>query len=314
MKTCFLFPGQGAQYSGMGKDLWEGSATVRELFQKASDAAQMDLKKLLFEATAEELQATDKTQPAITLMSLSASAVLKENGISMDGCAGFSLGEYAALCEAGVIRLEDLFPIVKLRGSLMEKAARALDSSGGPAGMTAILGLPAEKLVAAIESAGIPGVFVANRNSPVQVVLSGTGPGLAKAEELLKGLGARRIVRLKVSAPFHCPLMEEARKAFAEGLAGYAFSDPRSPVYSNVIAGPISSGAQARELCVRHIVSPVMWVEEQQRLLGDGFARFLEAGPGTVLCGLMRALKPEAACMPAGRMEDIGKLRAGETQ
>jgi len=216
----------------------------------------------------------------------------------------------AALCEAGVIGVEDLFPIVKLRGSVMEKAARSLDASGGPAGMAAVLGMPAEKVVSAIESAGIEGVFIANRNSPVQVVLSGTSAGLAKAEELLKAQGARRIVRLKVSAPFHCPLLEDARKAFAEGLASCTFSDPRSPVYSNVTAGLITSGAMARELCVKHIVSPVMWVEEQQRLLADGYERFLEVGPGTVLGGLMRALKPDALCAPAGKMEDIAKLRA----
>ncbi len=145
MKMCFLFPGQGAQYPGMARDLWESSARVKDLFQAASDALGMDMKKLLFDSTEEDLKGTDKTQVAMTLASLCSSAVIRERGIVPEACAGFSLGEYAALCDAGVLRVEDVFPIVRIRGQLMEKAARGLDSADGSPGMAAVLGLPAAK-------------------------------------------------------------------------------------------------------------------------------------------------------------------------
>ena len=307
MKTCFLFPGQGAQYPGMAKDLWEASHLVRELFQKASDASGMDAKKLLFDSTAEELKATDRTQVAITLANLCSSAALREKGVRMEGCAGFSLGEYAALSEAGVIRLEDVFPIVKARGELMEKAARTLDSGAGAPGMAAVLGIPAEKAASTIEALAGSEAYIANQNSPAQVVVSGTAAGLAIAEQALKAAGARRFVRLQVSGPFHCPLMTEARAAFDEALRSYTFSDPLIPVYSNVTGTLIRTGAEAMELCGRQLVSMVRWVSVEESLLADGYNSFLEAGPGTVLAGLLRGLRPEARCAAAGTLEGIAK-------
>ncbi len=291
-------------------DLWERSPSVRGLFERASEAAGMDMKGLLSGATAEELQATDKAQPAITLVNLSASAVLREMGVAMDGCAGFSLGEYAALCEAGIIRLEDLFPIVQTRGRLMEEVARALDADSGKPGMAAVLGLHPETVAAIVEPLAKAGAYLANYNSPGQVVLSGTAEGLAKAETALKEAGAKRFIRLKVSGPFHCPLMEKASKGFADELGRYSFSDPRTAVYSNVTGGVIRSGAEAKQLCVRQIVSMVRWVTVEESLFADGFDRFVEAGPGTVLAGLMRALRPEARCAPAGKREEIAAVSA----
>jgi len=307
MKTCFLFPGQGAQYPGMAKDLWEASRKVKDLFKRASEASGMDAEKLLFESSEEELKATDKTQVAITLASLCSSAVLKEKGMGPQGYAGFSLGEYAALCEAGVIRLEDVFPIVKIRGALMEKAARSLDSHAGAPGMAAVLGIPAEKVAATVEGLAASPVYLSNHNSPSQVVVSGTSAGLEKAEEALRAAGARRFVRLSVSGPFHSPLMSEARKAFDEALAPYAFSDPAVPVYSNVTGKVIRSGSEAKELCGSQLVSTVRWVAVEEALFADGFDRFLEAGPGTVLTGLMRALRPDARCEQAGTIMSIAK-------
>jgi [acyl-carrier-protein] S-malonyltransferase len=307
MKTCFLFPGQGAQYPGMAKDLWEESQSVRDLFKKASEASAMDVEKLLFESTAEQLKATDKTQVAITLASLCSSLALREKGVLMEGCAGFSLGEYAALCEAGVIRFEDVFSIVKIRGDLMEKAARALDSSGGAPGMAAVLGISAEKAAEALLPLADSGVHLANYNSPTQVVVSGTAEGLAKAEAALKAAGAKRCVRLQVSGPFHSPLMERARTAFDEALRPFVFSDPRISVYSNVTGAVIRTGSEARQLCARQLVSTVRWVSVEEALLKDGFKRFFEAGPGTVLAGLMRAWHPEVSCVPAGTLEGIRK-------
>jgi [acyl-carrier-protein] S-malonyltransferase len=266
------------------------------------------MRALLSQSTAEQLQVTDKAQPAITLVNLAASAALREAGIAMAGCAGFSLGEYAALCEAGVIRLEDLFPIVKVRGRLMEQASRSADSEAGPAGMAAVLGLAPEKVAAVVEPLAGDGVFLANYNSPGQVVLSGTAAGLAKSELVLKAAGAKRVIRLKVSGPFHCPLMQGAAKEFAAALAGFTFSEPRAAVYSNVTGGAIRPAAEAKDLCVRQVVSMVRWVTVEESLLADGFDVFYEAGPGSVLSGLMRALRPDVPCAAAGRTEDIAKL------
>lgn len=309
MKTCFLFPGQGAQYPGMGRDLWESSARVKDLFRAAAETTGMDVQKLLFEGTEEELKATDKTQVAVTLVNVAAAAVLEEKGVHADGFAGFSLGEYAALYQAGVLRLEDLFPIVKARGELMEKAARGLDEPGkAPAGMAAVLGLGYAEAVKALESLQGEKIYLANYSSPQQVVLGGTGEAIQKAQEVFKAAGARRYVVLKVSAPFHTPLLEQARAELEQVLAGYRFADPSKPVYSNVSGRRVGSGDEARRLCVQQAVSTVRWVDEETSLVADGFQRCLEAGPGSVLAGLWKAFSGEVPCLAAGKLEDIDKL------
>ena len=312
MKTCFLFPGQGAQYPGMGKDLWEASDGVKELFEQASEACGMDLQRLLFEGTEEELKATDKTQIAVTLVNVAASRVCQERGTLPEGFAGFSLGEYSALYEAGVLQLRDLFPIVKARGELMEKASRALDTGGeAQAGMAAVLGMSfpeASKVLDALEGQG---VYLANYSSPQQIVLAGTAAGLQKAEGAFKEAGCRRFVTLRVSGPFHSPLLEEARRGLEQVLAGYRFADPVKPVYSNVSGKRVGSGDEARAYCVRQVVSTVLWVDEEQSLLDDGFDRFLEVGPGSVLAGLWKSFSKEIPCLAAGKLEDINKLGEG---
>jgi len=198
----------------MAKDLWESSPEVKDLFALASESTSMDLRRLLFEGSEEELKATDNTQVAVTLASVAASLVCKQKGIDPEGFAGFSLGEYSALYEAGVLALEDLFPIVKIRGQLMEKAARALDKpdSEGRAGMAAVLGLDFAKAQEVLGTLAGKQVFLANYSSPAQIVLGGTAEGLAEAESAFKESGARRYVVLRVSAPFHTPLLEQARK------------------------------------------------------------------------------------------------------
>jgi [acyl-carrier-protein] S-malonyltransferase len=294
----------------MGKDLWDSSQGVRDLFRGASEAAGMDMEKLMFEGTAEDLQATDKTQVAVTLANLAAAGILREKGIGIDGCAGFSLGEYAALYTAGVIRLQDLFPIVQLRGELMERASRGLDSPMGKPGMAAVLGLSSDLVDSTVGPLSSVGVYTANHNSPSQMVLSGTQEGLAQAETALKTAGAKRVIRLKVSGPFHSPLLAEAASAFSKALEGYEFSDPRLPVFSNVTGRRIGSGTEARELCGRQIISMVRWVTVEESLLSEGFERFVEAGPGSVLTGLFKALKPDVSCVTAGKVEDIDKFVA----
>ncbi len=307
---CFLFPGQGAQYPGMAKDLWEASDRVKELFARASDITRIDLKRLIFEGSEEELKASDKTQIAVTLTNLSASTVLNEEGLEPDGFAGFSLGEYSALYGAGVIKLADLFPIVKLRGELMERASRRADTEAGRAGMAAVIGLTYDQALAVLDRLGDEEVYLANHTSPVQVVVSGTASGLEKAEAQFEEAGAKRFVRLRVSGPFHSPLISEARDGLRDALAAYAFSDPVKPVYANATGKLVTSGQEAKELCTRQIVSTVRWVVEEQSLLADGFTRLLEVGPGRVLCGLWKAFNQEYQCLPAGKLAEIRALVA----
>lgn len=305
MKRCFLFPGQGSQYPGMAKDFYDAGAQVRELFELASDAVQMDLKTLLFEGTEEELKQTDNTQVAITLASLAARRFLAEAGIVSDGAAGFSLGEYSALADTGVLDEGDVMALVKIRGRVMQDAATGLSGGGEGPGMAAVIGLSFEDV-----AAGLSGLdaFPANYNAPTQTVISGTHAALNKAEEVLKERGARRVIRLKVSAPFHCPLMEEAKTAFTEAVYNFTFRDPVKPLYSNVTGGTISSGDDARKLCLDQIISPVLWVKEEEAILADDYDQCLEVGPGKVLAGLWKSASRDVPCLPAGTLEDVNAL------
>jgi [acyl-carrier-protein] S-malonyltransferase len=268
----------------------------------------MDLKSLLFEASEEELKATDKTQVAVTLANAAASLACRERGLQPAGFAGFSLGEYTALYEAGVLRLEDLFPVVKTRGLLMEKASRAADTAGGRAGMAAVIGRGYAQAVKALEAFQPSQVCLANYSSPSQVVLSGTAEGLSAAEAAFKAAGAKRFIVLKVSGPFHSPLLEQARRGLEEALAKVPFADPKQPVYSNVTGKRISSGEEARRLCVQQVVSTVRWVDEETSILADGFQRCLEVGPGTVLGGLWKAFSRDVPCLPAGKQAEIAAI------
>lgn len=308
MKTCFLFPGQGAQYPGMAKDLYDASAVVRRLFTVASDLTGKDLNRLLFEGSEDELRVTDNTQIAVTLVNCAASVMLREKGVNADGCAGFSLGEYAALWEAGVLREEELFPIVKLRGELMEKASRGADTKAGPSGMAAVIGLPYEEALGVLESLKDDNVYLANYSSPIQVVIAGTAAGLSKAQGLFEEAGAMKYVVLKVSGPFHSPLLKEARKGLEEALSAYTFRDPIKPVYANVTGKRIGSGNEARKLCVEQVVTTVRWVTEEGSILADGYERILETGPGNVLSGLWKSFNKDLRCKPAGTLPDIVKL------
>lgn len=296
----------------MGRDLWDASAGVKELFRSASEATGIDLEALLFRGSEAELQATNRTQLAVTLVNAAVARVLAERGVAAHGYAGFSVGEYAALAAAGVIAHEDLFRIVQARGELMEQASRGADTAGGPAGMAAVIGLAPEAVSAALQEAG-EGVYAANFSSPRQVVLAGTVEGLARAEAACAAAGARRFVRLKVSGPFHSPLIERARERFAEVVANFEFRDPTAPVYANVTGGLVASGAEARRLCVEQIVSGVQWVTEIQSLLAAGYGRFLETGPGSVLTGLLRGFDTGGVeCAPVGTMEQVeAAARAG---
>ncbi len=308
MANCFLYPGQGAQYPGMGKDLWENSDEVKKLFKTASENTSMDLEKLLFEGSAEDLKATDKTQLAITLVNVASALVLKEKGIESDIAAGFSLGEVSALWDAGIISSEDLFPLVKARGKIMEKVSRSLDTPEGSPGMAAVIGMDYDKIDSIIKGENLAGLYIANYNSPVQIVLSGTDSALNAAEGIFKEQGARRFIRLKVSGPFHCPLMKDAEDEYKDVLAGYKFNAPVKKVFSNVTGEEIKSGKEAKQLCSKQLTSGVLWVKEEKALLDLGINKCLEVGPGAVLAGLWKAVSGDLKCQPAGTIENITNI------
>ncbi|MDA3811997.1 MAG: ACP S-malonyltransferase [Spirochaetaceae bacterium] len=307
MKTCFLFPGQGAQYPGMGKDLWENSEIVKDLFKTVSAISGKDMESLLFEGSEEDLKATDNTQLAVTLVNVSTSLVLKEKGIEPQGCAGHSLGEYSALWQAGVLSTEDLFKIVKIRGDVMEKACRSLDSPEGRPGMAAVVGLSSDDVKAAL--AKVPGsLYMANDNSPIQTVIAGEGKALEAAEAIMDEAGAMKYVVLKVAGPFHSPMMESARVEFEEKIKDFIFNDPQLPVYSNVTGKIIKSGDEAKKLTGQQIISPVLWVSEETSILNDSYERVLETGPGMVLRGLWKSFNRAQKCIPVGKYDAIEAL------
>jgi [acyl-carrier-protein] S-malonyltransferase len=287
-KAAFLFPGQGSQVPGMALDYYEQSAAVRELFDLSSAVMERDMKKLIADSTAEELKRTDVAQPALTLANLATAAFLAERGIFPAAAAGHSLGEYAALCVAGVIGREDCFKLVKERGRLMHEAKAPAGS-----GMSAVLGLPPEKvesLVAEWTAEGLSGLYAANFNSPRQTVVSGTAAALEEAEKRFKEAGAKRVLRLMVAGPFHSPMMSEAAERFGETLEAAVWNDPKIPFFSNVTGKSADRGVQAKELALKQITSPVRWTDEEAAIsaLAEGgvINAVLESGPGKVLQGL----------------------------
>ncbi|MBU0927338.1 MAG: ACP S-malonyltransferase [Spirochaetes bacterium] len=304
MKTCILFPGQGAQSIGMGKDLYDAEPEVRRLFEEASDASSTDLAALIFSGTEDELKQTRNAQLALALIDTAAAAALRNRGVVADGAAGFSLGEWAALCEAGVVPFAEMIRLVAERGRLMDEAGRR---SGGSS-MSAVLGLEPKAIEAALAAAGVKDAWIANYNAPGQSVLSGTEAGLASAEEAVKAAGAKRAIRLKVSGAFHSPIMRYAYDGFKELLCDVAFADPRIAFYSNVTGGRVDSGEELRSLAAEQIISPVRWIDEEQAILADGYDRLVEAGPGSVLAGLWKSAGSEIGVSPAGTAAQIAAL------
>ncbi len=307
MKTCFLYPGQGAQYPEMGKDLWEKYSGVKELFTAASDITGLDCEKLLFEGDVQTLGRTDNTQPAVTLVNLAVKNTLKELGLESDGCAGHSLGEWAAYADAGILSDLEVMKAVALRGKYMHEAGEKASGEGADSSMAAVIGLDLAQVNAAIES--IEGVYMANWNADKQIVISGTQNGLAAAEGVLKEAGARRVLRLKVSAPCHSPLLNEARDKFSEYLNSLDFKDPVKAIYSNVTGKIVKDGAEAKDLAVKQIVSSVLWVDEENNIAADGYDRCLETGPGKILCGLWKNIATEIPVFPCGTVEQIEEIK-----
>lgn len=308
MKIAFVYPGQGAQFPGMAKDLYDHSPAVRDLFAAASDAAGKDMVELLFEGSEEDLKQTDNTQIAITVANLAAREILKEFGITSDLSAGFSLGEYASLVDAGVLKTDDALRLVLHRGRIMESVSRKWDDEEERAGMAAAMGLDLPEIESILHRAGIDHAYPSLYNSPSQTVIGGTPRGIRAAADALKEGGIRRMRRLHVSGPFHTPLMEAAREQFAEHLRDVTFSHPAHPVYSNVTGAEISDGEEARVLCLDQLIHTVRWTTEERTLLTDGAELLLEVGPGSVLQGLWGAVAKTDDQWPADLIRGAGTL------
>jgi [acyl-carrier-protein] S-malonyltransferase len=297
--TAFIFPGQGSQYVGMGKDLYETDPQARELFDQADAVLGISLSSLCFEGPEETLRQTQNTQPAIFVHSM---VVLNALGdMQPDMVAGHSLGEYSALVAADVLPFADALRLVRLRGELMQNAG---DRNAGT--MAAVVGLGENDVVQLCREAAAHGVVQpANFNSPGQIVISGSVPGVHAAMELAKGRGAKLVKELVVSGAFHSPLMEDASEGLRDGLARAPIHDAKIPVYTNVTAEPVTSADDIRELLFRQLTSPVRWEHIIRNMVRDGATRFLEIGPGKVLQGLV---KRTAADVQSGGIDKYSDL------
>lgn len=289
---AYVFPGQGAQFVGMGKDLYDGNNLAREMFEQANEILGFRITDLMFAGTDEDLRQTRVTQPAIFLHSVILAKTLGSD-FKPDMTAGHSLGEFSALVAAGALSFDDGLKLVYARAMAMQKACEA-----EPSTMAAILGLDdakVEEVLAGIDEIVVP----ANYNSPGQLVISGSVKGIEVACELLKAAGAKRALPLKVGGAFHSPLMEPARIELAAAINATTFNTPVCPVYQNVSGKPVTEPAKIRENLVAQLTAPVRWTQSVQNMVADGGDVFVEVGPGTVLQGLVKKIAPDVEAMSA---------------
>ncbi|MEI6577506.1 MAG: ACP S-malonyltransferase [Bacteroidota bacterium] len=289
---AYVFPGQGAQFVGMGKDLYENSILAKEMFEKANEILGFRITDLMFSGTDEDLRQTKVTQPAIFLHSVILAKTL--SNFEPDMVAGHSLGEFSALVANGSLSFEDGLRLVYARAMAMQKACEA-----EPSTMAAILGLD-DKIVEEVLATITDEVVVpANYNSPGQLVISGSIAGIDLACEKLKAAGAKRALPLKVGGAFHSPLMEPARKELAAAIEATQFNTPLCPVYQNVNAKRVTDPAEIKENLVKQLTSPVRWTQIAQAMIADGARTFIEVGPGTVLQGLVKKVDATVETMSA---------------
>lgn len=310
-KIALLFPGQGAQSVGMAQDFFNRSVAVRNLFTQASDITGMDMQSLLFTGDGSRLKETVNTQPAITLANLAAFTILREEGLELEQVvwgAGFSLGEYAALAAAEVITMEEVFRLVKVRGEIMHKHGEIYTQNHGKPGMAAVMGLNAQEVTAVL--AGRTDVYVANHTAPLQTVISGSVVAIELMEPLLKEAGARRLISLAVSGPFHTPLLVDCEVEFKTVLKSCHFKKPRFALYSNVTGTQVADDVDWVDVMSRQISHPVLWTAVLENALSEHVVDIaLECGPGQVLSGLMRAKGSELEVCLAGTMQDLVKVK-----
>ncbi len=298
---AFLFPGQGSQFPGMGKDLAEAYPECASVFRLADEVLGIPLARTCFEGTDEELARTETTQPAVLTVAVAALAALSARGVRPSAVAGHSLGEYTAHVAAGTLAFPDALRTVRLRGRFMQEAVPV-----GQGAMAAVLGLaPSRVEEICAEAAEGEVVSPANLNGGGQVVIAGDASAVRRALALAAEAGARRAVPLPVSAPFHCALMRPAAERLEPVLRGTPFGDPQVPVFTNADAAPVRGGEPARDALIRQVVSPVRWEELVLRMASEGLDTFVEVGPGRVLSGLTRRIAKEARVLPAGTPAEI---------
>jgi len=284
---AYVFPGQGAQFTGMGKDLYESSALAKELFEKANKILGFRITDIMFEGTAEELKETKVTQPAVFLHSVILAKTLGED-FKPEMVAGHSLGEFSALVANGTLSFEDGLKLVSQRALAMQKACEITPST-----MAAVLGL-ADSIVEEV-CASIDGIVVAaNYNCPGQLVISGETTAVEKACEAMKAAGAKRALILPVGGAFHSPMMEPAREELAAAIEATTFSTPICPVYQNVTANAVSDANEIKKNLIIQLTAPVKWTQSVQQMIADGATLFTEVGPGKVLAGLINKIDKEA--------------------
>lgn len=297
-KTAFIFPGQGSQYVGMGKDFYEQDASSRSLFERADAILGVSLSRICFEGPEEELRQTRNTQPAIFLHSIV--ALRSMNGVQPDMVAGHSLGEYTALVAAGALTFEDGLHLVRLRGELMQRAGEEQ-----PGTMAAIVGLLPEAVEEICREASRAGIVqAANFNSPGQIVISGSVEGVRTGMELAKARGAKMVKELVVSGAFHSPLMASARDGLKKKLDATPLRDAQMPVYCNVTGEPVTRAEEIRDVLFRQLTSPVRWEESIVHMVRDGADRFIEIGPGKVLQGLVKRIAPSVQTLGRDKISD----------
>ena len=299
-KIAFIFPGQGAQKVGMGKDFYECSETARKVVDKASELLKIDMKALCFEEN-EQLDQTEYTQAALVTICLAMTKVLEERGLKPDVTAGLSLGEYCAIVAAGGMQLEDAITTVRKRGILMQNAVPQ-----GMGAMSAVLGMSEDMVENVLE--GIEGVSIANYNCPGQIVITGWKESVQKASEILKEHGAKRVMTLNVSGPFHSPLLKEAGEELKSVLEQVKYFPLQIPYVTNVTAKYVEDISQTKDLLAMQVASSVRWQQGVEEMIQHGVDTFVEIGPGRTLAGFMKKINKEVKVYNVASFEDVDKV------
>ena len=298
-KVAFIFPGQGSQYVGMAKDIFDNYSEAKELVKKAEEAAGVELSKIMFEGPEDSLKQTDITQPAIFLHSILLNSLIKN--LNADMAAGHSLGEYSALVSANALDFVDAVKLVRTRGRLMLQSGIEQ-----PGTMAAVIGMEQEKIEEVCSEVSKEFIVqCANFNSPGQIVISGSVEGVRKAMELAKTGGAKMVKELVVSGAFHSPLMKSAQDKFQSALDSVEFRDAQIPVYANVTAKPDTSKDEIKKLLFEQLTSPVRWEETIKNMITEGADEFIEIGPGKVLQGLVKRINPDVKFSGIDKYSDL---------